>query len=326
MIVHENITKTVAFAAVHTKKRKHKIGGTVFFVTHPIEGTAEFKAYIVTAAHVVEAAEQHAVDQKIHLRVHRKGDRPKWIATPIADWVRHADSRIDVAVLPLDWGDSEFLDIYDQLPLGSDLFLTAQHLETLGIRPGDELYFPGLFISHEGKNSNVPIIRTGTIAAMPDDPVCSKRGDVPAYLAETRSTGGHSGSPVFVHFNDERLRRLLGTRQPKTDETLEKARQLVLHNTGLALHPLLGLVHGHFGFTPSQIFAMDDSTDGDDENDSSDLSQSDLKSINSGIAVITPATAILEVLNQPGLVEQRRQEGSRGIDSGEGEQWTVEED
>ena len=65
---------------------------------------------------------------------------------------------------------------------------------------GDEVFLTGLFANHIGQQRNLPIIRVGNIALMPEEPVQHPSlGPIDAYLIEARSIGGLSGSPVFVH-------------------------------------------------------------------------------------------------------------------------------
>lgn len=84
-----------------------------------------------------------------------------------------------------------------------DGFASDRFLQENQIGPGDELFLPGLFSPHKEESRNIPIIRTGTIAAMNEEPVpVELPGKIKvlmdAYLAECRSIGGLSGSPVFV--------------------------------------------------------------------------------------------------------------------------------
>src|SRR5262249_28302595 len=116
-----------------------------------------------------------------------------------SEWEFHEDSRVDAAVAPMRWRDSDLLRKYDLQAISTQEFLTDELIERFQITPGEELYFPGLFVKHPGNQSNIPILRTGTIAALPKEPVFTKRGLARGYLAELRSIGGHSGSPVFVH-------------------------------------------------------------------------------------------------------------------------------
>jgi hypothetical protein len=67
--------------------------------------------------------------------------------------------------------------------------------EQIGI--GNEVAFAGLFVNHHGKKRNEPIVRFGNICGIPSEPVSTKAGDIEAYLVESRSVGGLSGSPVL---------------------------------------------------------------------------------------------------------------------------------
>ena len=128
----------------------------------------------------------------------------------------------------------------------------------------------GLFAHLGGSTRNLPIVRLGNIAMMPDEPVPTKTGMMEAYLIEARSIGGLSGSPAFV-------------------------RKIV---QGRGKLYLLGLMHGHWDIPP------------ENKNDFADMDS--FGSVNMGIAIVVPAKKILEVLNQPELVELRRKENEKG--------------
>ena len=75
---------------------------------------------------------------------------------------------------------------------------------------GDEIVTAGLYTSHHGVTKNVPVVRIGHIAMLPDkdDPVLTQRGCfLPAYLVEVKSIAGLSGSPVSINLP---LMRLVG--------------------------------------------------------------------------------------------------------------------
>jgi len=71
---------------------------------------------------------------------------------------------------------------------------------------GDEVVTVGLYTSHYGVDKNIPVVRVGNIAALPDEPVLTSSGYVRAYLIETRSIAGLSGSPVFANLSAVRPR------------------------------------------------------------------------------------------------------------------------
>lgn len=95
-----------------------------------------------------------------------------------------------------------------------------------------------------------------------------------AYLAEGRSIGGLSGSPVFV-------RQTVNTSIPN-----QKGEKIPF--AGIGQIYFLGLVHGHWDL-PKSFEKTPHS-----------------EAVNMGISVIVPAHKIWEVVNHPELAEQRR--------------------
>ena len=65
----------------------------------------------------------------------------------------------------------------------------------------------GRFINHDGGQENAPTARFGNIAQMPLKTMKYDYGrHQESYLVECRSIGGYSGSPVFVHIQDNTYR------------------------------------------------------------------------------------------------------------------------
>lgn len=75
------------------------------------------------------------------------------------------------------------------------------------------MYFMGRFIAHDGIQRNDPIVRFGSIAMMPGDPVFQKdRGfHQESFLIEARSLSGFSGSPVMLYVSTDSNRFRSGT-------------------------------------------------------------------------------------------------------------------
>jgi hypothetical protein len=266
MLVNDKLRKCVAFVA-WKKGDEYTNGGTAFFVLHRIEDSQLSQMYAVTAAHVIEDTDR-ASDGSIYLRLNDQAGRCSFLTTKRADWEFHEDERVDVAAMPLGWSNSEVIQKYDHLAAFAEHFISEESIKHLEIAPGEELFFPGLFTPHPGLEVNIPILRTGTLATLPAVQVSTKRGLATVFLAEVRSFGGHSGSPVFVHFG-----------------TVERVHTLRKRGVATPLMPtLLGLVHGHI-----PLYGRDEK-------------------FNSGIAAVVPAADILHVLNQPRLVEQRMHE------------------
>jgi hypothetical protein len=163
---------------------------------------------------------------------------------------------------------------HDIVPIGvQDLFLTPENLRKYRIGVGDEVFIAGLFspAGDENKN-NIPIVRHGNVAMMPDEPIQTSYGYADVYLVEARSIGGLSGSPVFVR-ETVSIPAEIGGEQILAGAT---ARQ-----------QLLGLMRGHWDIKESEInnatFTMPDQGRG----------------VNMGIGIVVPAMKILETIKQP---------------------------
>ncbi|MBA7673314.1 hypothetical protein ES703_81509 [subsurface metagenome] len=155
---------------------------------------------------------------------------------------------------------------YRSIP--TTMFLLDEIIQGKSIGTGDEVFIAGLFAHLTGSARNLPIVRMGNIAMMPGEPVSTKEfGDIEAYLIEARSIGGLSGSPAFVR------------------ETV---------TMGLGAFYLLGLMHGHWDI-PLQS-----------KNDAMRADEDTYGQVNMGIAIVIPAKKILEVLNQPRMIDARR--------------------
>jgi len=147
--------------------------------------------------------------------------------------------------------------------------------EEIGL--GDEVFLTGLFERHYGTTRNIPILRTGAIAAMPEEPIYWTRttveGDravsMDAYLIEARSIGGLSGSPVFVYVGS--------TRRTGSGAVAIRAGRT---------YYLLGLMHGHWDAPPDAL---------------SDSDEMRAEAVNMGIGIVVPVEAIMETLNHPKL-------------------------
>jgi hypothetical protein len=140
---------------------------------------------------------------------------------------------------------------------------------------GDDLFIAGLFTQRRGTQRNIPIVRAGIIASMPEEPLQDKDTglDYSAYLAEVRSIGGLSGSPVFVHVPPDRFTKESGV-SPK----------------GAAF--LLGIIRQHWDLT-SKESVLDFADDFDSK-------------LNMGIAAVTPIQEVIDTVNSKELVSRRR--------------------
>jgi hypothetical protein len=255
--------------------------GTAFFVSVRSSVDGGRFVYLVTAKHNLENFDNSELYLSINSTL---GDvRAVLLEEPRARWWFHpTDASVDVAVMsfPLD----KIMDIttVDM----EDMCLTPESIERYHVGIGDEVFIAGLFTPVSGNGRNVPIVRHGNVAMLPHERVelDAPFGPSDVYLIEARSIGGISGSPVFVRetINIE-----------VTDEQGEKLR---LHGNGRVF--LMGLVHGHWDVEESR-------------KNNYQVVHNRPGGVNMGIAIVVPASKILETLNQPGLVEFRASEDKK---------------
>lgn len=175
MFVPNEVLRAVVFVGVEDSPTPI---GTAFFVR--ANGGA---SYLVTAGHVAAV-----LDATEWWTRSRGPDGSTLQQTLAARWERHPETDLAVtqlevpaAHLAVPWEMVENNALFE-----SDLF---------GL--GGDLFIPGLFSRHGGSGLE-PILRFGNLSMMPTDAVHTATGLITAYLCELRSTGGLSGSPVFI--------------------------------------------------------------------------------------------------------------------------------
>lgn len=308
--VDDNFLNSVVFLCIDeladdgTMRRVPK--GTAFIIIVNHEGS--WVGYVITAAHNLEAAGYSS----LYLRVNATENYDD-LETNREDWFVH--DRADIALVRFPGSG------YNLGAIGLDLFIGADYvyrssdpnLETyagvlsgstrraetaIAVETGNEIFFVGLFVQAAGRKKNLPIARFGTIARMPIEPVTFERSgstvsESLAYLAECGSWGGHSGSPVFW-------------RQPivqyvEIDKPINAPKGIPVRNGKVWVQnpsseviAFLGVVSGHF-----EIDKRADTT--------GDVLGNITTSINSGIAVVTPAEAVRELLMRDDVIDDRVQ-------------------
>jgi hypothetical protein len=273
MWIPPDITTTVCFLCVENEGRK-LYGGTAFFVLKSETDFPDLRwAYLVTAKHCVQRAFQKY--NNLFYRLNKKGEGVKFVALPHYDsskWVMSDDA--DVAVLPFDEDSDAEMQV-----LPSEMFLTDELTQKEGIGLGDELFLIGLFKEVQGKKRNFPVIRSGMIASMPDEPFQDKDTgiDYRAFLIEARSIGGLSGSPVFMALKKRGVQR----------HPAPRGFHAMTHSM-----LIVGLIRGHFDLA--------------DQDNLADFGGTELERLNTGIAIVTPIQEVEKVLMSDELKKQRR--------------------
>ncbi len=280
MQIPDEIRKCVVFVCCKTNTGMVFLG-TAFFVAEIFDRDNDILGsfvHLVTAKHVIEGLKKRSIDDTVYLRINTKDNNSGFITTHAKQWLYHPeDKSADVAVLagmPMNRIPSIDFNVF---PVAA--FVTDSVIKKYGIGIGDDVFLSGLFVNHVGQKKNIPIIRTGNIAAMPEEPILTDNGLTDAYLIESRSIGGLSGSPVFVHLGSLRL-------------TGEKWSEAYFPSDVGGVFYLLGVIQGHWDIPIQEddMFIIDDSNK---------------EAVNMGIAIVTPATKILDIINQPSVVADK---------------------
>ena len=215
---------------------------------------------------------KHLVDEhkgrQLDLVVNGYSGKPVVIPIPLDwPWFSHpTDKSADVAITPFSMQPE-----VKAVSLRVKDFVAASEVgfgNKLG--EGDEVFFPGLFTWAPGESRMTPIVRHGHLAMIPDGPIQVDNSFADVYLIEAHSIGGMSGSPVYVR------------------ETVSLSAGM----TGTGNMKLLGLMHGHWDIKESEM-------------NKPSFVHDRQRGVNMGIAVVVPASKILETVNHPELVAMR---------------------
>jgi len=278
-------TKNVFF--VMERRRKGGADGlhpiaTGFFIGYAEPGEAIRLCYFITAQHAI----QKSNGNEVYLRFNRRSggyvdvpiDRNSWYMSNASDVAAHmAHIGGDSLISAMEDADVKIVDCTRFVGGGPDYEFVLHEgklRQRFQIQLGDELFAMSLFtISHARDGGEIlPVARFGKVSRLPELINTPRwEGDKlrsPAYLAEFLSWGGISGAPVFWH-----TQALVGNRYRTV--------------TGL-----LGMVNGHFDIPRKPEVTGDV------------LGEILVKS-NAGIAYITPACAIIDLLHSENATEDR---------------------
>ncbi len=266
MKIAQEIRKSVFFVCINNSKASMSLSvvSTGFILSSPIEDKQEIFINLITAKHVIDAARKYSADGIAYVRMNTVDGGYDYLNTSLDDWIFHpTDPSADVALF-------SFVppERFDYLALPENMAITEKHPKHEQINLGDDVLIIGLFVNHFGRQKNIPLIRTGNIAAMLEEPVDTVYGSTDMYLIESRSIGGLSGSPVFVQHPVIRV----------------EEGQVKYNLDGVKPTYFLGLIHGHFDIKLGMDSFVPDFAN---------------QSVNRGIAMVVPAQKILETIHQP---------------------------
>jgi hypothetical protein len=263
MKVPDNIRKCVGFIGYRNQNTQvFQPCGTLFFLAKEIKNSDKNFQYAVTAKHVIDGLIKLGLKNAI-IRLNLGSGGIQEYNISLESWFFHPEENIDVAAVA-----GPIPEECDHLALDVNWAKTPLELLEMNVGGGTEVFLAGLFEKHYGKERNIPIVRIGSIAAMPEEEIESQFGLINGYLVELKSFGGLSGSPVFIN---------LGTIRSNNGKI-----ETSVCPEGVFY--LIGLMQGHW-----------------DEVTMNSDSKSAIKN-NMGIGIVVSIDKVLEVINQPKII------------------------
>ena len=166
-----------------------RIGGSGFLVSRQViakDRSMGDLLCVVTNKHVIDSG-------NMVVRINTIDGKKDIIPLDGAKWYGHPNGD-DIVVCPIKLST---FHRFKHLP--ASIFLTKEWIEQFEIGPGDDVFFVGRFVNHEGRERNLPSVRFGNISQMPLEPIMIDGRSQESFLVEARSISGYSGSPVFVY-------------------------------------------------------------------------------------------------------------------------------
>jgi hypothetical protein len=249
--IPNEVQNCVAFIGYDTSAGNLKLLGSCFFIEYHLED--EIFQYLVTAGHLLDEIRGNGIAET-QIRINLKSGIAASVAIPIDTWLRPPNS--DIAITPV-----RLADVHDHSAIVPALWIEDAAENSNRPNVGNELFIPGLFWPHHGRTKNIPIMRVGSISALPGEEFQFRQISLTGYLIECRSIGGVIGSPVF--------------RQTSGFDGMA----LILSTPGFQF---LGLVQDHF----------------DLENDPNRAPYDERGKINLGLGIVIPSNQIINSIKQ----------------------------
>ena len=252
--------------------------------------------YLVTARHVA----RDLGDTGWVARINRKDGSCINVPVDVVTWVSHPNPNVDLAITTFHLDPANFSDL-DSIYLPDANVLTADALAKNHVGIGDPCFTIGLFHFLRGKKRNLPVVHAGNISLLPGDEKVPMRDwddetkirHVEAYLVESMSMPGLSGSPVFV-----RPTLAMPGLNLKLKDGSTVADAAILTRDSVFL---LGVFQAAWQAPPSEIVAID---------------RGKPVVVPVGMGIVVPAQRIMEILDMP-ILKDPREARKRLIESAE---------
>jgi len=156
--------------------------GTAFIVGYPIAGQAgQFVPLVVTAKHVI--GDHDRVFGRFSTQEGKTTATVEYDLKALrrsGDYWEHKDPGVDIVVFRTQHFEQAK---YQVVPL--ELVASKEMFRSESIQTTDRVVLPGLLVNFMGLSKNYPIIRSGSIALIPDEPI-PMRYTVGSKTIETR--------------------------------------------------------------------------------------------------------------------------------------------
>ncbi|MCJ7588694.1 MAG: hypothetical protein MUQ00_12455 [Candidatus Aminicenantes bacterium] len=177
--------------------------GTAFIVGYPVPGKpGQSVPLVVTAKHVI--GDRMKVFGRFSTQEGKATATFEYDLTALrraGDYWEHKDSGVDIVVFRTPHFEQAK---YQVVPL--ELIASKEAFRAESIQTTDRVVYPGLLVNFMGLSRNYPIVRSGSIALIPDEPVPMRylvgsktiETQQEAILIDGTAVAGESGSPVFL--------------------------------------------------------------------------------------------------------------------------------
>lgn len=262
--------------------------------------------YAVTNRHVIENAPGAPV-----IRLNLTDGGVDIFALDPSDWTYHPGSE-DLAATQIDLDDRR----HAVSAIPERLFVNQSFVD---LSVGEDVFMVGLFVDHEGHETNNPLARFGNIAMLAKDgaPV---EGHA-RFIVDMHSRSGYSGSPVFAYrtFGSD-LTAIYGENAAIELDLagameLSRRESTAQVNTRIRTQPMFVFLGVHKGQFPENW-----PIDGGDLTDRNARRGQVVRGV-SGMTVVIPAWRIHELLNQTKFADAREEAVLRAGIRG----WSIDE-
>lgn len=267
MSIYDAISSTVVFLFAG---KPPKPIGTGFIVGIPLPNdSAKYVPVVVTAKHVL------GNHDTVFARFSWTGEKSIGMAEydigaqrAHNDYWEHPDNGVDIAV----FRTRHFKEAsYQPLPL--EMIATKEAFADEDVKVTDRVIFPALLVNFMGMARNYPVMRDGTIALIPDEPVAMQykvgtrtiQTAQEVILLDAISIPGASGAPIFLW---------AGPRIKKQTFAVGGTKLYVL-----------GIMHGFYPAIPRDLIEAETAT------------TQFMYAENSGVAIMFPSWRLREILD-----------------------------